>query len=406
MRKGAALKDIHPLLQFLKVPFLNVTHSVYTKHFISSSLKVDTQAYVRDFSRTRSQLRWIDRKMVTLVVATTCDPASIGPASALLQMSSEWRPGPLLQDIPSFINGRVRLLKHDQSIVKEDDLDMRWEEFTGETVDEIIFLSKHTAVSNRPALTVHPIGVPHLQSYEECVAGGKPGWAGLPCPRIGAWYRLLQAVAEKQALTPEFEITLEATHHGPVVSKPTMFVEIGSTEEYWKRQDAAHTVALVVWQGLGLDGGSGVGNWTEAQKGKKVLVGIGGGHYVPRHMDIVRKEDVWVGHLLSGYSLPMEEPSLKKKEYDVNEIGGSWKQAISVAVATTQEAFSGGKVLVHIDNKNKKCFAGTGNAVGTSGHSPASWGNLRCPSNIPGMARRHPQWQDKFLLIKKKKNLL
>ncbi|XP_057848779.2 D-aminoacyl-tRNA deacylase isoform X5 [Cryptomeria japonica] len=381
MRKGAALKDIHPLLQFLKVPFLNVTHSVYTKHFISSSLKVDTQAYVRDFSRTRSQLRWIDRKMVTLVVATTCDPASIGPASALLQMSSEWRPGPLLQDIPSFINGRVRLLKHDQSIVKEDDLDMRWEEFTGETVDEIIFLSKHTAVSNRPALTVHPIGVPHLQSYEECVAGGKPGWAGLPCPRIGAWYRLLQAVAEKQALTPEFEITLEATHHGPVVSKPTMFVEIGSTEEYWKRQDAAHTVALVVWQGLGLDGGSGVGNWTE-------------------------KEDVWVGHLLSGYSLPMEEPSLKKKEYDVNEIGGSWKQAISVAVATTQEAFSGGKVLVHIDNKNKKCFAGTGNAVGTSGHSPASWGNLRCPSNIPGMARRHPQWQDKFLLIKKKKNLL
>lgn len=68
----------------------------------------------------------------------------------------------MLQDIPSFINGGVRLLKHDQSIVKEDDLDMRWEELTGETVDEIIFLSKHTAVSNRPALTVHPIG---KQSY-------------------------------------------------------------------------------------------------------------------------------------------------------------------------------------------------------------------------------------------------
>jgi len=50
------------------------------------------------------------------------------------------------------------VIQHDRSIVKEDDLDLRWEEATGEVVDEVIFLSRHTAVSNRPALTVHPIG--------------------------------------------------------------------------------------------------------------------------------------------------------------------------------------------------------------------------------------------------------
>ncbi|KAF3574917.1 hypothetical protein F2Q69_00059292 [Brassica cretica] len=33
-----------------------------------------------------------------------------------------------------------------------------WEEATEEAVDEVIFLSHHTAVSNCPALTVHPIG--------------------------------------------------------------------------------------------------------------------------------------------------------------------------------------------------------------------------------------------------------
>lgn len=38
--------------------------------------------------------------MVTLVVATTTDPASIGPASALLAMPG-WHPGPLLQVSPS-----------------------------------------------------------------------------------------------------------------------------------------------------------------------------------------------------------------------------------------------------------------------------------------------------------------
>lgn len=50
------------------------------------------------------------------------------------------------------------MIQHDRSIVKEDDLDLRWEEATGEVIDEVIFLSRHTAVSNRPALTVHPIG--------------------------------------------------------------------------------------------------------------------------------------------------------------------------------------------------------------------------------------------------------
>lgn len=62
----------------------------------------------------------------------------------------------------SFSNGSVRLLKHESSIIAEDDLDRRWEEATGETVDEVIFLSRHTAVSNRPALTVHPIGSSQL----------------------------------------------------------------------------------------------------------------------------------------------------------------------------------------------------------------------------------------------------
>lgn len=57
------------------------------------------------------------------------------------------------------MNGQVRLLEHDKSIVEEDDLDTRWEHVTAEVVTEIIFLSKHTAVTNRPALTIHPIGI-------------------------------------------------------------------------------------------------------------------------------------------------------------------------------------------------------------------------------------------------------
>ncbi|GMH01815.1 hypothetical protein Nepgr_003654 [Nepenthes gracilis] len=296
-----------------------------------------------------------ERKMVTLVVATTTDPASIGPASALLAMPG-WHPGPSIQGIRSFANEGVRLLQHDLSIVEEDNLDNRWEETTNEVVDNIIFLSKHTAVSNRPALTIHPIGVPHLQEGDVPPQGGRPGWAAPPDPRMGPWIRLLRKIAESQNLIPEFEITMEATHHGPVTSKPTMFVEIGSTQEYWKREDAAHVVALLIWEGLGLGQGTAVGNWSRDSDKKKVLLGIGGGHYVPRHMDIILKDDIWVGHLLSGYSLPMDDPDKSKVDLDVAGIGGMWKDAIRSAYEATKAAFPGGEIIAHLDQKSFKSW--------------------------------------------------
>ncbi|XP_031260591.1 D-aminoacyl-tRNA deacylase [Pistacia vera] len=292
-------------------------------------------------------------KMVTLIVATTIDPASINPATALLSMPG-WHPGPSFQELKSFANQQVRLLQHDKGIVVEDDLDNRWEEATGEVVNDVIFLSKHTAVSNRPALTVHPIGVPHLREGEVTPQGGRPGWAAPPNPRIGPWLRLLKKIAQSHNLVPEFEITLEGTHHGPVTNKPTMFVEIGSTEEYWRRQDAAQVIALLIWEGLGLGEGAAIGNWSRENGKNKVLLGIGGGHYAPRHMDIALKDDVWVGHLLSGYSLPMEDPNQSKADTVAKDIGGTWKQAIKAAFDTTKSAFPGGEILAHLDHKSFK----------------------------------------------------
>ncbi|KAJ8772209.1 hypothetical protein K2173_027386 [Erythroxylum novogranatense] len=210
-----------------------------------------------------------------------------------------WYPGPPLQDVESFVNREVRVLKLHNRLVQEDYLDKRWKEATEESVDEVIFLSMHVASSNRPALIIHPIGTPHIFEGEALLTGGKPGWPAPPNPRIGPWLRLLRTIT----------VTLEATHHGPLTNSPTLFVEIGSTAEYWIRQDSAQAIAgdfyiilKLVWQGLGLGGGN-------ANDGRnKILLGIGGGHYEPRHMNIVVKDGVWVGHLLSGYSLLMENP--------------------------------------------------------------------------------------------------
>ncbi|XP_002986689.2 D-aminoacyl-tRNA deacylase [Selaginella moellendorffii] len=301
------------------------------------------------------------KRMVTLLVATTTDPASINPASALLFFApNSWTQGRPLQGFKNFAMGNVRLLQLTGSIVGEDNLDHRWESHSGEHVTEIIFMSKHAAVSGKPSLTVHPIGVPHMLPSEKPLAGGKPGFASPPCPRIAPWLRLLKEVAVKHELVPEFEITLEATHHGPEVDAPAMFVEIGSSDGYWSRLDAAQAIATVFWQGLGLDGGTEVGKWTEAHHGENVLLGLGGGHYVPRHMDVIENTGSWVGHLLSGYSLPMDEPSAETKK-NANEelflhVTGTWKDAIRESFRKTQAAFPGGKVMAHLDAKSLKSW--------------------------------------------------
>lgn len=105
---------------------------------------------------------WIVAAMVSLLVATKADPASIGPASALLSLIPSWTRGPDVDHNPTYKTGNVRMLQLSDHIVHYDLLEQRWESQTGERVSEIIFMSRHTAVSNRPALTVHPIGIPHL----------------------------------------------------------------------------------------------------------------------------------------------------------------------------------------------------------------------------------------------------
>ncbi|KAF5933790.1 hypothetical protein HYC85_029961 [Camellia sinensis] len=149
-----------------------------------------------------------------------------------------------------------------------------------------------------------------------------------------------------------------------------MFVEIGSTEEYWKRQNTAQAIALVeyfvkvgpiiiiiaisfgwlVWEGLGLGGGAAVGDWSRNNGQSEILLGISGGHYAPWHMDIVLKGGVWVGHLLSGYSLPMEDLG-QSKQTNVEGVGGTWREAIKLACETTNAAFPGVEVMAHLDHK-------------------------------------------------------
>ena len=115
--------------------------------------------------------------------------------------------------------------------------------------------------------------VPHNEVPEY---GGRAANCPPPNPRIAAWWRELNRVAEN---IDEFDLSLETTHHGPWIETPSLFIEIGSTAETWGHMGAAKLLAGIIYRGLGLDGGLGLGNWEGAGR---VVVTLGGGHYAPR----------------------------------------------------------------------------------------------------------------------------
>ena len=67
-----------------------------------------------------------------------------------------------------------------------------------------------------------------------------------------------------------YKVDVECTHHGPNVSKPLLFLEIGSTKEEWENCDAVEVIKKVI---LDINGRAD----THLEKSAIVL---GGDHYM------------------------------------------------------------------------------------------------------------------------------
>jgi D-aminoacyl-tRNA deacylase len=86
-----------------------------------------------------------------------------------------------------------------------------------------------------------------------------------------------------------YEVTFEATHHGPYLETPTFYIEQGSTEKEWTDLAASEAIARTLLNLEPVDA--------------PVAVGFGGGHYVPRHSDLAVARRIAFGHLLPSHAL-------------------------------------------------------------------------------------------------------
>ena len=273
--------------------------------------------------------------MSTLLVASRADPASMTLYDAITCHRSwtelQCSMGVLTncEQIDAF------LLLIDELHVTADGLDEEVERQISGKVDNVVVLSKHYSSSGRPAMTVHPIGVTSGGSIgERGMSGGRFGTLVPPHPKIAHVIRALLRVADNRTKLDGFDVTLEATHHGPLLSTPTMYVEIGSSSAEWSDRELAE-----IWMDT-LDRSLFDPSWRPS---KRWILCIGGGHYAPRHKDVISRSNQDVGHILPSYSLPSESDRETQEKFSV---------VLDSAVDSMRSSRPGTEIVVHFDRKS------------------------------------------------------
>jgi D-aminoacyl-tRNA deacylase len=149
--------------------------------------------------------------------------------------------------------------------------------------DMLVFASRH-AGDTGALLTAHATG-----NFGPAEYGGYAGSLARAAPNA------LSAVREAfEEHAPEgYDAGIECTHHGPSsVGCPSLFVELGSSEEQWQDASGAEAVARAILDLRDVDPAT-----------DRAVVGFGGNHYAPR-FDRVLTETSWgVGHIAADWSL-------------------------------------------------------------------------------------------------------
>ena len=285
--------------------------------------------------------------MVSLILASSEDPASMNMLSELMRIEGWDDPLDYAHgQVTRHSSGNAEALLIDGLHIWADGIDSVHESITGSKLDEVLVLSRHVSASETPALTLHAIGVPgEFPHGEKARSGGITGSAVPPSTRFGDLFRKMCRIAKEEHLENEYDLTLEATHHGPVLGTPTLYLEIGSTIEQWEDSRAARVWSKTISQCLGMAESSTKRDWDGSGN---VMIGLGGGHYAPRHQAVISESDVWIGHILANYSMVFEEQ-------DGNSLPpGPWAHAVKTAVESTRVAFPGGDIFAHLDRKSFK----------------------------------------------------
>ena len=188
-------------------------------------------------------------------MASKADLAGLNIKKALIERHGFKETSKVFDSNPVYSDGRHSLVTLEKEQVYADFLD------SIET-DLFVFASKHYSKAGEQAFTVHSIG-----NFATADYGGKP--MSLSPTHAGAIKAAMDCFREEvNSKGLDFKVSFEVTHHGPCLSKPSVFVELGSNEKGWSNPEGAGVAAKAVMAACNA-------------KPCKGVVGIGGPHYAP-----------------------------------------------------------------------------------------------------------------------------
>ena len=232
-----------------------------------------------------------------LVIGSREDKASVNILNNLLSFDKFERR--TLGDYVLYMGDKFAIAEIKERLIYSDFIDEKLSNFL--EFDEILFASRHSSKDERKIFTCHVSGNPGNNAY-----GGKPRSLAKPSPIT--MKNFILAMKKRMEKKPEFELTLEATHHGPSeIKKPSAFYEIGSTEKEWIDREAGELVAEAIFEAIV----SKKADW-------KIAVGIGGTHYVPRQTEIILETEFTFGHNFAKYTFEQLDLEILSRAIEIS----------------------------------------------------------------------------------------
>jgi len=239
-----------------------------------------------------------------LIIASKKDKAGINIMTNL----SQFRENPVLSSWGNKPNFDFYLIEEEMIYTENLDLEKI------NQYDFIIFASKHQSEKKEKTLSIHPPG-----NFRNADLGGEKYKV---CPSSALFNKFIFGKLQEKAKEAnlDYNVTLECTHHGPLINKPCVFIEIGSTETEWTDRRAGFIIAKVIKETI---------EEFKEDKYKEIAIGIGGPHYCPGFNKLQLTSNVAFSHIIPAYVMPLSSvnvlETIKKTLEPVDFVVLDWK---------------------------------------------------------------------------------
>ncbi|MGC8651888.1 MAG: D-aminoacyl-tRNA deacylase [Candidatus Micrarchaeia archaeon] len=238
------------------------------------------------------------------IVYSEADSVSAGIAEELKRIGA-FESAEALDALPEALHFTSASMRHAHMIAINTPL-IEAERLDGISADVLILLSRHSSAKSIPSFTVHTTG----NWSSEALLGGKPEELSVAAPLyMRAVLYALNLINSDRSMA----VTYEATHHGPLLNTPSLFVEIEKNSYNGER---AKVVAEAVASAL-----RGV---TELP----VAIGIGGTHYPQKFTELALSGKYAFSHMMPKYyvdNAKMVEKAIERSEPKASIAVIEWK---------------------------------------------------------------------------------